>query len=83
MWTYHAFVALQLADEKMREADRHRLAALARAGYPERPGLIRRSMARALASVSSSAAAAARRLDHRVADDRAERLESSGLAAGN
>ncbi len=83
MWTYQAYVALQLAQDRVREADQHRLAALARAGRPASSRSIRRSIAVALASISSAAASAARRLDKCVADDLAERLGSNGLAAGN
>lgn len=82
MWTYQAYVALQIAEERVREADRYRLAALARAGRPPRSHAIRRSISAALASLSSAAASAARRLDQRVADDQAERLGPDGLAAG-
>lgn len=83
MWTYQALVALQLAEERMREADRHRLAALARSGRPEKRRSIRRSTALALASVSSAAASVVRRLDDCVADDLAERLGPDGLATGH
>ena len=83
MWTYQAYVALQLAQERVREADNQRLASLARAGRPANGRSIRRSTAIALASISSVAASAARRLDECVADDLAERLGPNGLAAGH
>lgn len=83
MWTYQAYVALQLAQDRVREADNQRLANLARAGRPASSRSIRRSIARGLASISSVAASATRRLDECVADDLAERLGSNGLAAGH
>lgn len=84
MWTYQAYVALQLAlEDRVREADQYRLAAEYRAAHPASRRSIRRPVAVALASISSAAAAAARRLDQRVADDLAERLGTNGLAAGN
>jgi hypothetical protein len=83
MWTYQAFMALQTADERVREADRQRLAALAHAGRVERSGPIRRSGAVVLASLSSMAASAAGRLDRRVGADLAERLGPDRLGAHN
>ena len=83
MWTYQAYVALQLAEQRVREADQHRLAALARAGRPASSRSLRRSTAVALASISSVAASAVRRLDECVADDLAERLRPDGFAAGH
>jgi hypothetical protein len=78
MWTYQAFVALQIAEDRMREASSDRLA---RAGRPENGRSIRRSAAVAFASISSAAASAARRLDQRVATELAERLGPDGVAA--
>ena len=83
MWTYQAYVALQIAEERVHEADQHRLAALARAGRPASTRSIRRSTAVALASISSVAASAVRRLDECVADDLAERLRPDEFAAGH
>ena len=83
MWTYQAFVALQLAEERAREADRHRLAALANASRPRNRRSIRRSTAVAVASISSAAASVVRRLDECVADDLAERLGPDRLATPN
>ena len=82
MWTYQAYVALSLANERAREADNERLASLARANRPASRRSIRRSVAVAFASISAVAASAARRLDECVADDLAERLGPNGLAAG-
>jgi hypothetical protein len=83
MWTYQAFVALELAQDRAREADQHRLAALARTGRPASSQSLRRSIAVALASISSAAASAVRRLDECVADDLAQRLETNGIVAGH
>lgn len=80
---YQALVALELAEERRREADQHRLAALARAGRPQNDRSIRRSTAVALASVSSAAASLVRRLDQCVADDLAERLGPDRVATSN
>jgi len=74
MLLYQAFVALEVAEQRRREADQDRLAALARAGRTRSDRSIRRSTAVAFASVSSAAAALVRRLDDHVADDLAERL---------
>jgi hypothetical protein len=81
MWTYQAYVALQIATERAREANEYRLAAAYRAGRRDDFRSLRRSIAGALASISSAAAAAARRLDQRVAADLAERLGPDQLAA--
>ena len=80
---YQALVALELAEQRRREADQSRLAALARAGRPQNDRSIRRSTAVALASVSSAAASLVRRLDQCVADDLAERLGPDRVAASN
>lgn len=83
MWTYHAYIALQIADERAREAANYRLAALAREGRLKSTRSIRRSVAVGFASISSAAASATRRLDKHVADDLAERLGPEGLVAGH
>lgn len=83
MWTYQAYVALQIAEERAREARNYRLAALAREGRPKNTRSIRRSVALGFASISSAAASATRRLDECVADDLAERLGPEGLVAGH
>jgi hypothetical protein len=83
MLLYQAFVALELAEERRREADQDRLAALARAGRPQTERSIRRSTAVALASISSAAASLVRRLDQCVADDLAERLGPDRVAASH
>jgi hypothetical protein len=83
MMLYQALVALELAEQRRREADQDRLAALARAGRPQNDRSIRRSIAVALASVSSAAAALVRRLDQCVADDLAERLGPDRVATSH
>ena len=83
MWTYQAFVALTLANERAREADNERLASLARANRPANRRSIRRSVAVGFASISLRTASAARRLDECVADDLVERLGPNGFAAGH
>ena len=83
MLLYEAFVALELAEERRREADQDRLAAIARAGRPKKERSIRRSSAVVLASISSAAASAVRKLDQRVADDLAQRLGPEQVAANH
>ena len=83
MLLYQAFVALELAEQRRREADQDRLGALARAGRPQNDRSIRRSTAVALASISSAAASLVRRLDQCVADDLAERLGPDRVATSH
>jgi hypothetical protein len=65
----YAIIALDLANERAREAAQDRLAAQARAGRPVRTSFPRRALANVLALVSRGTAAAVRRLDACVADD--------------
>ena len=65
----YTIIALDLARERVRDAEMERRAALARAGRPDRPGLVRRSLATGFALLSRGSTAAVRRLDRRVADD--------------
>jgi hypothetical protein len=59
---YYAYVALDLARERMLEAEaHHRYAEALR--RPSGPGLARRTLARAAAGVSHASASVARRLD--------------------
>ena len=69
MNSYYAMLALDLADDRAREARERRLARLAREGQMGQPSVLRRGLARATAAVSLSAAAMTRRLDECVADD--------------
>jgi hypothetical protein len=65
----YSFLALSLARERAAEADRYRLVALAAAGAPAAPSLLRRSLARGLAALSRGSAFAVRRHDECIADD--------------
>ena len=65
----YSFLALSLANERAAEADRHRRWAVAKADRPASPSILRRSLARAAASVSRGSAWVVRRLDSCIADD--------------
>jgi hypothetical protein len=69
MYNYYALLALELAKERLAEAERARVAALFDDGGPERPSVVRRGLARGLAAVSRGSAAIVRRLDDCIADD--------------
>ena len=69
MQSYLTYIALDIANERVREADRHRLAALARSAAPARDRSLRHGIAVAAAAVSRLSAAVVRRLDECVADD--------------
>lgn len=69
MNSYYAMLALDLADDRAREAREQRLARLAHEGQGDQPSVIRRGLARATAAVSLGAASMTRRLDECVADD--------------
>jgi hypothetical protein len=86
--SYYAMLALDLANERSREARDVRLARLAReslkdqAEYDwlpdvERSSAVRTGLARATAAVSLGAAALTRRLDERRADDLSRRLAAA------
>jgi hypothetical protein len=79
MNSYLVYLALDIANERTREADRYRLAALGRGDHAV-PGLARRLAARTLAWVSRSSAAVVRRLDECIADDLVESFGSERLA---
>ncbi len=66
---FYAYVALQLATDRVREFEDARRAAQFRAGQPARPSWLRLGLAHGLAAVSRGSAAAVRRLDDCVADD--------------
>jgi hypothetical protein len=66
---FYSILALDIARERSREAERHWLAASVAGVAPRRASRIRRAAAQLLAVVSRSTARAARRLDRRVADD--------------
>jgi hypothetical protein len=65
----YTFLALELANDREREAREARRAARITAGIPERPSFARRTLAQGLAAVSRGSAAAVRQLDEVVADD--------------
>jgi hypothetical protein len=65
----YTFAALRLAQERADEANRYRFAQMAAESLPSSPSLLRRSLARAAASVSRGSAWVVRRLDSCVADD--------------
>jgi hypothetical protein len=65
----YSFLALELANDRAREAREARRAAFVAAGAPERPSFARRTLAQGLAAVSRGSAAGVRYLDDRVADD--------------
>ena len=64
-----AFLALDIAADRAREADDRRRQALVQRGLPVRPSWPRRGLANAFALVSRSTAGAAGRLDAYVAED--------------
>ena len=65
----YSFLALSLAQERAAEADKYRRWAAAKALSPSSPSLLRRSLARAVASFSRGSAWVVRRLDSCIADD--------------
>jgi hypothetical protein len=65
----YALFALDIANERAREADRYRLAAQVRSGRPARPSWPRRALAHAFALVSRGSASVTRRLDGCIADE--------------
>jgi hypothetical protein len=78
MYNYYMFLALDLANRRVREAERERLVAMV---VENREGSTRRYVAIGLAAVGRLVGAAVRRLDECVADDLAESLRPEGLAA--
>jgi len=80
MQSYYTWIALDLANERVREADRHRMAALASAGVPRRS--FRHGAATALASISRATGAIASFLDDR-SDDEALSSAGNGYAASH
>jgi hypothetical protein len=65
-WTLYA---LEVARDRRREIEHHRLLAEARLDAPSRPSRFRRPAALAFAALSRGSAAAVRRLDDCVAED--------------
>ena len=77
MHSYYTFIALDLANQRVREADRERLVAMV---VENREGSTRRYVAIGLTAVGRLVAAAVRSLDECVADDLAEWLRPESLA---
>jgi hypothetical protein len=65
----YSLIALEVANERTREAEQHWLAQAVAGVAPERPSRLRRPIARLLAAVSLGSASIVRRLDECVADD--------------
>jgi hypothetical protein len=65
----YTFIALDIARERSREAERNWLAASLANNRPSRTTRLRRQLARILAIVSRASGSIARRLDSRPADD--------------
>ncbi len=65
----YAFLALDIARQRTREAERHWLEATLTATGPSRTSRIRRLAARSFAAVSRAFASIVRRLDEREADN--------------
>ena len=64
----YTFAALDIARERVREAEQARLASIAsRSAYRDRGGIVRRGLANGFAMLSRGSASAARRLDDHVA----------------
>jgi hypothetical protein len=65
----YAYLAMDMAQQRTREAEQRLLEHSLREGAPERSYGIRRLAARAMASVSLGSASITRKLDDCVADD--------------
>ena len=73
----HTYIALQLANDRAREAQAASQAARIANGLPARPSAMRHALANGLAIVSRGSAAAVRRLDDCVADDLGRSIAAS------
>lgn len=73
----YSIIALDIAHDRVLEAQEAHRAALARSARPSGPNVVRRGLASGFAIVSRGSAAATRRLDQGVSDDL-----SRALAAG-
>jgi hypothetical protein len=80
MLSHYSFLALDIANERTREADRHRLAALARSAAGTSASMPRRAAARAAATASRGLASLTRRLDGCTADELVDALRAERLA---
>ena len=63
MFHYYSYIALDIANERVREARNARMAHAAALGREKRPSMVRRGLVNGLAAVSRGTDAAARRLD--------------------
>lgn len=74
---YYTYIALDLANERTREARDASQAARYREAQPPRRSLVRYGLATGMAAVSRGSAAVTRRLDDRIADDLGRSLAPS------
>lgn len=76
MHSYYSLIALDIANDRIHQAE---LARRARLGwdFEGRPGVARRSLATGFALVSRGSAAVARRLDVRTAEDLSKALAAA------
>jgi hypothetical protein len=65
----YSMLALSLAKERAAEAEQYRRVSAAMSERPSSPSLLRRSLARGLATISRGSAWVVRRLDSCIADD--------------
>ena len=73
----YTYIALELANDRAREAQAAMRAARIAHDLPARPSVMRHALANGLAIVSRRSAAAVRRLDACVADDLGRSLAAS------
>jgi hypothetical protein len=64
--SYYTFIALDIAQQRVREAEQHRLLDIARASEPESDRSLRHSAAIVVAALSRASGRIARRLDENV-----------------
>jgi hypothetical protein len=69
MHTYYSLIALDIANERTRDAEMARRARLAHRDTAGRPGFARRGLAGGFARISRGSAVISRRLDVRTADE--------------
>lgn len=66
---FYTYIAMQLANDRAREAADDYRAAQLRRGLPARPSVVRHGLANGMAALSRGSLAVTRRLDECVADD--------------
>jgi hypothetical protein len=74
---FYTYIAMELANDRAREAAHDYRAAQLRHGLPARPSAVRHGLANGMAALSRGSAAVARRLDECVADDLGRSLAPS------